>query len=63
MQVIVSQLGQDEPHTVNIADGQPIYSQNHPYKCSAVLFDSFLMRHTVSRADLRIDSMFVLKGF
>lgn len=41
IQLVISQLGQDKPHTVNIPDDEST--------CSAQLFASFLMLHTISR--------------
>lgn len=42
IQLVISQLGQDKPHIVNIVDGEETYFQYPPHYCSAQLFDSFL---------------------
>lgn len=65
IQLIISQLGQDEPHTVNNVDDESTYIfQNPAYWCSAVFFlNSFFTCHTISWPDLWINSMFVLEVF
>lgn len=55
IQLVISQLGQDKPHTVNIPDDEST--------CSAQLFAWFLMLHTISQPDQWINSVLVCKRF